>query len=91
LNGSPEGDGIEASLHVDRHAIAKTDMDPGGGFLLIGNQFKKCSEMPVAGLLVLKTTPPMIEPSWIDVVFSAEGSAGQATVHLFADEALPVG
>jgi len=65
-------------------------MDPGGGFLLIGHQFDKCSEMPVAGLLVLKTTPPMIEPSWIDLVFSAEGGSGQAAVDLFADEALPV-
>jgi len=91
LKGSPEGDGIEASLDFNGQAIAKTDMDPGGGFLLIGHEFNKRPEMRVAGLLLLETTPPMIESVPVDLLFPAERGSGQSAVDLFVDQASPVG
>jgi hypothetical protein len=90
VDGSPKGGRIKASIHFDTQAVGETDMDPGRWILLVGHEFNKCPDWRVVGCLVLKTTPPIIESAWIDLVFSAEYGSGQATFDLLAYQVSPV-
>ena len=90
LDGRAKGDRVEASFYFNAQTISETDMDPSRCTSLVGDEFDKCPEMGVVGLLVLKAPAPMIESVPIDPVFPAECRSAQAAFVLLAYQASPI-
>jgi len=92
LDDRAKGQGIEASLHLNAQAIAKTNANAAAqvlGRLRTGDEFNKAGRF-ARGLLVSKSTAPLVELVYIDLVFTAEGYVTQITVGLLGNKPTPI-